>query len=320
MAVSTSVNFTFTRDDTIEESLMALQVIGEGDAPTAAQLADHARTLNAMIKSWMAKGIHVHLIQRVTMWLTANQYEYVVGTDKMAVQPVKTFLTADSAATDTTLTVDSIANISSTNIIGVLLDDGSVFWTTVNGAPSGSTITLTTGVTTAASSGKPVWVYATTAAAGDIKAIYMAWRRTWNNAANTFEDTPIEIVPHKEYFGLSSKTDTGEVTQIAFLPKIDRNGTIFTYSAPADGRTTLHLLTKRSIYDFDGATDDADYPQEWFEAIWMGLAARLANHYGKSISERKFLWDQANMALEQVLALPDVDTPSSVQITPDNGR
>lgn len=317
MALSNSANFAFTRDDIIEEALMALQAIGEGDAPTSAQLTDHSRTLNAMIKAWMGKGIHIHLVQRATMWLTGNKYEYVVGTDKIAASPVKTYLTADSAASDTTLTVNSITGISDTYVCGVLLDSGEMHWDVVNGAPSGSTVTITTGVASAASSGQPVWAYS--AVLADIKAIYSVQRRDWDLSADTFTDVPISIIPHRTYFEMSGKTETGDVSQIAFLPNYLRAGTIFTYTAPANGKQTLQLLTKRSVMDFDGATDDADYPQEWFESLWKGLASRLANHYGKSIQERKYLDSMAMLALEEVLALPDVDTPQSLFIGPDNG-
>ena len=70
-----------------------------------------------------------------------------------------TTLSADSAASDTTLTVTSITGFSNADQIGIELDDGSVDWTTINGAPSGTTITITTGVTTAASSGNRVYGY-----------------------------------------------------------------------------------------------------------------------------------------------------------------
>jgi hypothetical protein len=48
------------------------------------------------------------------------------------------------------MVVDSITGVASGDIIGVALDTGLWHWTTVNGAPSGSTIVLTAGLPSAA--------------------------------------------------------------------------------------------------------------------------------------------------------------------------
>lgn len=67
-----------------------------------------------------------------------------------------TTLTAQGAAAATSLTVASIAGISSGDVIGVLLDTGLTHWTTVSAAPSGSTVTLTAGLPSVAASGRAV--------------------------------------------------------------------------------------------------------------------------------------------------------------------
>ena len=36
-----------------------------------------------------------------------------------------------------------------------------------------------------------------------------------------------------------------------------------------------------TLDDLDAASDDVDYPQEWFNAIALGLALRIADKYGK---------------------------------------
>ena len=74
----------------------------------------------------------------------------------VTVSGISTTLTATSAATDTTLTVDWITGISDGDPIDVTLDDNTHHRTTVNGAPSGSTVTITDGVPSQAGSGNIV--------------------------------------------------------------------------------------------------------------------------------------------------------------------
>jgi hypothetical protein len=55
----------------------------------------------------------------------------------------ETAMRVAGVATDATIDVDSITGITNGDNIGVELDDGTMHWTTVNGAPSGTVITLT---------------------------------------------------------------------------------------------------------------------------------------------------------------------------------
>ena len=75
-----------------------------------------------------------------------------------------TTLSANAIATATTLTVTSISGMASGDVLNVLCDDGRVHTTTINGAPSGSTVTLTDAMPAAAASGKGVCAYTYVAA------------------------------------------------------------------------------------------------------------------------------------------------------------
>ena len=49
--------------------------------------------------------------------------------------------------------------MSDADNIGIELDDGTIQWTTINGAPAGSTVTLTDALTDDVASGNAVYVY-----------------------------------------------------------------------------------------------------------------------------------------------------------------
>jgi len=69
MALSDSFDFTLTRDDCITEALDQLGVLGEGESPTAAQLAADGRTLNLMLKAWQNHDFTQNLMRRSYLFL-----------------------------------------------------------------------------------------------------------------------------------------------------------------------------------------------------------------------------------------------------------
>src|SRR3990167_9718369 len=158
MASSGSYDLSITRDDIITAALQLAGIIGEGETGTSAQISEAALLLNMIVKLREADGMPLWALKRgyilpFTGTSSINNDSHVVTAYDT------TTLSADSIASDTTLTVTSITGFSNADQIGIELDDGSVDWTTINGAPSGTTITITTGVTTAASSGNRIYGY-----------------------------------------------------------------------------------------------------------------------------------------------------------------
>lgn len=73
--------------------------------------------------------------------------------------PIYTQLNAASIVGATVLTVESVFGFTNGDPVGVMLDNGEVFRTAVNGAPSGSTITIASGLPGPAASGNDVIDY-----------------------------------------------------------------------------------------------------------------------------------------------------------------
>lgn len=70
-----------------------------------------------------------------------------------------TTLSAGAAANATSLSVTSISGMANGANIGILLDSGAFFWTTISGAPSAGTVNLGTALPSTAANGKRVLVY-----------------------------------------------------------------------------------------------------------------------------------------------------------------
>lgn len=125
-----------------------IELTGLVQAPHGTQLADFIsrqsrRPLasdSAPTKSLLRLGDHINMTTGI----------------RLVIARVDTTLSVAAVSTDTTITVASATGISSGDNIAVLLDDGTTHFTTVNGAPSGSVVTLTAAMPGAAAIGNDV--------------------------------------------------------------------------------------------------------------------------------------------------------------------
>lgn len=315
MATSGSYNFTTTRDDLITAAYRQINVIGETATPSAAQVTAAAILLNLLVKSGPYTAMPLWALKRGTILPFSGADK--INTDSHVVTNYDTTtLTADSATTDTTLTVDSITGFSASDTIGIELDDGSIDWTTINGAPSGSTITITTGVTSAASTGNRVYGY--TASSERIqKPIRIIEANLKNVASGSSREILIE--DRTDYYNLGNRTTEGEPTMIYYdlsstsATNLD-NGTIAVWPRFSNGDSVIEFTYQRPFQDFDGATDDPDFPQAYFLPLMLDLAAILGAKYHVDIQERKALQVEAKYWRDEALAT--TDSVGSVQFVP----
>lgn len=280
MTTSGTVTFSRNRDQLIKAAARKLGVIEAGETPDASMVTDFAEALNAMVKHWQATGLYIWTMEEGVLFLQASQTKYTLGsgtTDHIAYASdmVQTTLTADAANGAGTISVDSITDIASADKIGVQLDDGTFHWTTVNGAPSGSTVTLTAALGDSASSGAVVVAY-TTDIVRPLK-IVSARRYRFDSGI----DTPIMIEDRESYFELPLKAGTGVPNILFYDRRGGKNSTGLAYfwqsqSAPTD---CIKFTFQRPIEDFSAAGDDCDLPQEWIQAITFNLALNMAPEY-----------------------------------------
>ena len=280
MPTSGSINLTATRDDIITEALELVGALAEGDSPTAAQLTSCARTFNYMTKAMQADGLNLFAVQQVYLFLNKDQSSYsLIGTttDHYTASFVETTTSAVSASGASTLTVTSIVGLSDLDKIGVYQDDGTVHWTTINGAPSGSTVTLTAALTAAVSSGAVVYAY--TAKAGRPMRVQEAVVYSFDSG----NDTPITNGSREEYFNLSQKGTDAQVNTIYYDPQVT-TPKLWVWPQTDDERDYLKMYVQRSLDDLDAAGDLVDFPQEWFLLLSYGLALLIGPKYGKPLS------------------------------------
>jgi len=186
-------------------------------------------------------------------------------------------LTADAAAGATALTVASITGISTTDRLGIQLDSGIMQWTTVNGAPSGSTVTAAVALATAAASGNRIFTYPAAAASQGRRPLTILAAEMRNSSGI---DVPMLPMTLQEYEALSSKAANGTPQRYYYEDTLT-DGTIYLDAAPTDITQIIRIVYLSPIEDFDASSDTPDYDQNWYLPLVLGLEEQCAMMFGK---------------------------------------
>lgn len=288
MATSGSVDFSVTRNNIIYEALELIGVYDPGETPTPTDIVSCARTLNMMIKAWQAENIGLWLNKELVLFQSYQGYSYDIGPSGdqccLVSDYVKTEISTAAASGAASIEVDSITGLTNADIIGIELDDKTLQWTTISGAPLGTTVTLSDVLTDAAAIDNHVYSY-TTIANRPLDIIEARIRYPSGT------ENPITIISRIEYMELSDKTTAGIANSIFFDPqRTDVN--IKIWPACNDVQYVIPFTGKMPVEDFDASTDNPDFPQEWFMALAYNLATMIAPKFGK-----KNVSDISNLAL-----------------------
>ena len=127
--------------------------------------------------------------------------------------------------------------------------------------------------------------------------------QAWNHNTTSNVDVPMRIITQAEYNILGNKTSSGNPIQVYYDPRRS-NGEIHLFPVPStteQSANTIHYVCQITFEDFNSATDEPDFPQEWYDAITYGLATRLAPEYGVPIADRKTLWQEMSIIKQEAL-------------------
>lgn len=313
MATSGSVDFGINAEEICTAALRKTQVV-KNDTPAAlrSHLDVAMQELNLMVKAWMADGLQLWTRKRATLFLELNKATYSLGPtgDHATESSVETSLTADAAASATNLTVDDITGISNGDNIGVVLDDGNIHWDTVNGAPAGSTVVITTGLASAASDGLAVYTY-TTKIDRPLRIIEITRRDSTDN------DIWVNQISLNEYNEQTKKTNDGKVLHTTYDPQLT-DGLLYVWPRSDTVTDTLEFWYHRPFEDFDNLSDDPDFPQEWYLALVYGLASLLADTY--NVESRLASRLEKRAVKYKDLAMEFDTEPVSLFLQPDTDR
>lgn len=289
MATSGSYDYSVTALQIINSAAEDIGVISGGQVLNPDDLATFLRTLNLLAKQWQGNsdkfpGLKVWTRQRLVIFFALNQSRYLIGPastdDRSAVGSLSTLSTSNKTASSTALSVSSTAGMTATDFIGIVLNDGTLGWTTIGSVTNGTDLVLAANTLGAAASGKVVYTY--TAKAQRFVELESAVLRD-NSALGQPIDIPLEVYTDvQEYERVVQKQAPGDPTSI--LIEFQRLNTAVTCNfAAANLYKSLRLTVIYPAEDYDSVSgsDDISYPQEYYAALEWELARRAAPKFGR---------------------------------------
>lgn len=312
MALSDSFDYTstVTAAQIIALALRRLGVYDPDETINSTEEANALQVLNLIVKEWANQGADIWL--RDTMNLVLNTRTSTRGTTKLWYTTNSDYLlfgfsacstlTADLAIGGTSITVDDASNFNSLNLIFIKLEDNSIHATTINGAPVGSTITLTAGPTVAANSGAVVYsCLPTSRFLGTILQVLSASRyeptdalkENFQESSLLSKNTPIEVIGSDEYHSLSQRDQIGDPLYVYHVRKPTLSEFHIWPRVSSPTVDALELVVRYPVMDLDSTADNLYITPDAFNALAWDLAAQLASEYGLSEQEQKRLWNVA---------------------------
>lgn len=260
----------------IQQALLNVGAIAEGEAPSAAAYASTAFQANAMAKSWEATGIHVWKEAEAILFLQPGQAQYTIGAP-----------TADNTSDadgwqELTLTLPAVAGAMQISAsggsvvlgmhIGVILDAGTTFWTTVAAAQVGTLITLSNALPNSAAAGNYALAYTTPI----VRPLRVPRARLLT--LNGLNETPMTVLSRQEYMDLPQKTSPGTPTQFFYAPKLSQ-GVLRVWPVATTSAWAVRFTWYQPIQDFLAPNNTADFPQEWINPLIWNLSKEIAPSY-----------------------------------------
>lgn len=288
-----------TRNEIIEQALKIIGVIAEGENPSSDQISDGAIRLDWMVKRWQSSGVHLWSEREATLFLVKGQSSYILGegsSEHATTSFTETTLSADEASGQTELSLTSSTGLAVGDYLGVVLDDNTIHWSTVTVV---SPPTINDALTGNAASGNAVYYY--TNKVNKPLRIPDARRRQDNI------DIAMTKLGRIDYLELPDKNTEGSPVQFYYKPNIN-DGELFIWNTASDASTQQVKFTFLDLLDvFDTSASNADFPNEWLQALVYNLAVDLSADYGQPLPQHTLM--QAERYYKDALEWDDEDAP-----------
>lgn len=311
--MSTSTDFNLTGAQIVEKAFSLAGIKSQEQPLEASELQDGLTSLNLMVKSWQAQGLHLWSKEEGILFITPGKTDYLLGDtgDKATSfdDYASSTLTVAAALLSTTLRVVTTTGMTAGDNIGIQLDNGTRQWTAIVSVDSATDLTITDPLVNTAAIGNTVFAY-TNQVERPLR-ILGARRGTAGNSEE-IEVTPFESRSH--YFNQPNKSDQGTIIQYFYAPTLG-NGRIYLWQTGQSINDFVRFTFERPLKDFDSSNDLSDFPIEWLEVLVYNLATRLGVEYNAPPSRLQRISAIADNLLDEALGF-DTDL-LHLEIQPD---
>lgn len=296
MTTSGTTTLGYTVNEIFTEALDDLGIIGDGESLSGNHFARCKRAANLMLQQWKAQGNHLWTKTEGYLFSTKGTASYNLSSARAVNNYTKTTTSAAAVLGASTITVTSATGIATTDVIGILLSDNTMQWTTVNGAPSGTTVTLTDTLTGAVNSGATVFHYGATETLSAVERIRQVRRIDTSDY-----EIPLNLFAREQYFGLPDKASQA-TPSVAYADRQRDAVTLYFWATPDRSDYVFPFSYERKIEVITNAAETWDIPEYWFNALVLNLAVRVAPRFGVSPLRIQMLEAQAMDAMDIALS------------------
>jgi hypothetical protein len=285
MATSGTVTLSTSQDALLRRAFRMLGLIKVGGTRSPEEMENAAEALNSMLKEWDALGIGLWLTKSVTLYPEKSEDAYTLGPsgDHATLSGISTETAAAASSGDSTISVDSATGIATTYNIGVELDSGDFQWTTVNGAPSGTTVTLTAALTDDVDDAATVVCYQTKIARP------LRIKNPRYKDASGFE-RPLDMWSRSQYMGMTDKDQTSDSPVAVYYDPQRTNGVLYVWPCcdNVDGEILFDAQMPTEI--LSARTDEPLITDEWQNVVALNLAALIGIEYPLEVPKQHLAW------------------------------
>jgi hypothetical protein len=314
--LSSNIELHTTKYDLIKDAFITINRFGQDEEMDNYSYQFASRTLNRMLKNWMADGFQLWLKQVCYLFPQPNQVAYSMHenmTDNFTADTyVKTFTTADGGIGDTFIIVSDVTGITAGDYIGVTLDTDYRYWTRVLSVV-GNTINFVVGgaLPSISTNGHIVITYTN-------KLKNPAYVYSGTRSIDYITDIPMDYLSYEEYFELPNKQGTSASMPVSYMYSRLLEETVITlWPNPTTADMLVKFVVSQKVTNLDINANEPDFPEEWHEAIILNLAARLCAAYGKNTGD-KFGNLKAEAAESYIRAKSFDNEVGSIYLRPDN--
>jgi len=316
MTTSGTVAFAPTVTQIVHDAGVKVSAVARGATMPSDVYDTFVFALNGMLKRWVAKGIKVWTVRTATLFPVPGQARYTIGhataaeNDHVTETYVETELAAAASSGATSITVDDDDGISDNDFIGIMLEDGTLHWTTVNGAPAANVIQIDDALTDDAADEAVVYAY-TTKITMPVKIVGVR-RKLIDGGVITPMD---RMYARQEFEDMPDHAASGALS----MPWYDRQieaGYLNGWPTPSSPLQELWEFTwHRPIEDAGAAGLNVAIPQEWSDTLIWNLAKMMLGDYPVSASRKATIEDRSQELLDD---MADMDRePEAVFFQPD---
>ncbi len=299
ITTSGSTSYNQVATEIITDAYRIAGIINEDEDPSAGMFRTAMTVLNSMVKELEATGIHVWTEEEAILFLQQGQSRYLLGGTTNdhctnAYDYALTELSSSAVMGATSIIVDDTDGMAVGDYLGIVLDSGAAYWTTIRTIVS-TTVSFATGASLPSSASADNFVFAYTT--NIVRPLRVpAGRRI---AYQGLIETPLtKMMSRQEYMDLPNKFNPGIVTQAFYNPARDQ-GEMYVWNMPTNATNGMRFTWYRPIQDFLTTDDAPDLPQEWINCLDWNLALELCPRYSVSADR----WDRIQVMASSKLEL-----------------